>query len=102
MAWRKRRSCCAFPAAPTAVRVGAGRGARHADHRGQRLNTLYRENITEPEILAALDPLLGAYAASRREGEGFGDFLLRTGVVDIPEKDRRHAPIDSLLMEEPA
>ena len=73
-----------------------------ADHRGQRLNTLYRENITEPEILAALDPLLAAYAASRRDGEGFGDFLLRTDVVDIPEKDRRHGPIASTLVEEPA
>src|SRR5690606_9632130 len=73
-----------------------------ADHRGQRLNTLYRENITEPEILAALDPLLTAYAASRHEAEGFGDFLLRTGVVDIPEKDRRHGPIASTLVEEPA
>ncbi len=73
-----------------------------ADHRGQRLNTLYRENITEPEILASLEPLLAAYAASRLDGEGFGDFLLRTGVVDIPEKDRRHGPIASTLVEEPA
>ena len=73
-----------------------------ADHRGQRLNTLYRENITEAEILASLEPLLAAYAASRRDGEGFGDFLLRTGVVDIPEKDRRHGPIASTLVEEPA
>ncbi len=52
-----------------------------ADHRGQRLNALYRENIDEPQILAALDPLLGAYAAQRRPAEGFGDFLVRTGVV---------------------
>jgi sulfite reductase (NADPH) hemoprotein beta-component len=52
-----------------------------ADHRGQRLNTLYRENIAEPEILAALEPLLARYAADRGAGEGFGDFLVRTGVV---------------------
>jgi sulfite reductase (NADPH) hemoprotein beta-component len=52
-----------------------------ADHRGQRLNTLYRENIAEPEILAALDPLFGRYAAERGHGEAFGDFLVRTGVV---------------------
>ena len=73
-----------------------------ADHRGQRLNTLYRENITEPDILAALEPLLASYAKERLDGEGFGDFLLRTGVVDIPERDRRHAPIASTLVEEPA
>jgi sulfite reductase (NADPH) hemoprotein beta-component len=52
-----------------------------ADHRGQRLNTLYRENIAEPEILAALEPLLARYAAGRGAGEGFGDFLVRDGVV---------------------
>ncbi|MFY2763376.1 assimilatory sulfite reductase (NADPH) hemoprotein subunit [Arenimonas sp. MALMAid1274] len=52
-----------------------------ADHRGQRLNALYRENIDEPQILAALDPLLADYAAQRRPAEGFGDFLVRTGVV---------------------
>jgi sulfite reductase (NADPH) hemoprotein beta-component len=52
-----------------------------ADHRGQRLNTLYRENIAEPELLAALDPLFARYAAERGHGEGFGDFLVRAGVV---------------------
>ncbi|PZO05403.1 MAG: sulfite reductase [Lysobacteraceae bacterium] len=52
-----------------------------ADHRGQRLNALYRENIDEPQILAALDPLLADYAAQRHPAEGFGDFLVRTGVV---------------------
>ncbi|WP_434030395.1 assimilatory sulfite reductase (NADPH) hemoprotein subunit [[Pseudomonas] boreopolis] len=54
------------------------------DHRGQRLNTLYRENITEPEILAALDPLLARYAAERGGDEGFGDFLHRSGEIALP------------------
>src|SRR5690606_36012921 len=52
-----------------------------ADHRGQRLNTLYRENIVEDQILAELDPLFARYATERRPEEGFGDFLLRAGVV---------------------
>lgn len=52
-----------------------------ADHRGERLNTLYRENIDEAAILAALDPLLAQYASGRDSGEYFGDFLIRTGVV---------------------
>ena len=51
------------------------------DHRGQRLNILYRENITETEILAALDALLARFAAARTVGEHFGDFLMREGVV---------------------
>ena len=55
-----------------------------ADHRGQRLNTLYRENITEAQILAELEPLLARYATERQPGEGFGDFLHRAGVVALP------------------
>ena len=66
-----------------------------ADRRGQRLNVLYRENIDEAAILAALDPLLAAYARDRGAGEGFGDFLLRTGVVDVPADAVRHGiPLD--------
>ncbi|GAB3103853.1 assimilatory sulfite reductase (NADPH) hemoprotein subunit [Lysobacter terrae] len=52
-----------------------------ASHKGERLNTLYRENIDEAAILAALDPLLAQYASARESGEHFGDFLVRTGVV---------------------
>ncbi|MBD9367166.1 assimilatory sulfite reductase (NADPH) hemoprotein subunit [Xanthomonas sp. XNM01] len=55
-----------------------------ADHRGQRLNTLYRENITEVEIVDALEPLFARYAAERQPGEGFGDFLHRAGLVALP------------------
>ena len=55
-----------------------------ADHRGQRLNTLYRENITEAQILAELEPLFAHYATERQPGEGFGDFLHRVGVVALP------------------
>lgn len=54
------------------------------DRRGQRLNTLYRENITEPEILSTLEPLLARYAGEREADEGFGDFLHRQGVVALP------------------
>ncbi|MGH8026310.1 MAG: sulfite reductase, partial [Pseudoxanthomonas sp.] len=55
-----------------------------ADHRGQRLNTLYRENIAESEILDTLDPLFARYAGEREADEGFGDFLHRSGVVALP------------------
>jgi sulfite reductase (NADPH) hemoprotein beta-component len=55
-----------------------------ADHRGQRLNTLYRENIGEPEILDALEPLFARYASERDADEGFGDFLHRSGLVALP------------------
>ena len=55
-----------------------------ADHRGQRLNTLYRENIAEGDILDALDPLFARYASERNHGEGFGDFLHRALIVALP------------------
>ncbi|MBB1060265.1 assimilatory sulfite reductase (NADPH) hemoprotein subunit [Marilutibacter spongiae] len=52
-----------------------------ADHRGQRLNTLHRENIDEAQILSELDALLARYAKERDPDEGFGDFLVRSDVV---------------------
>lgn len=57
-----------------------------ADARGQRLNRLHRENIDEDGILRALDPLFARYAAERGTGEGFGDFLLRSGVLATPRR----------------
>ncbi|MCY1450154.1 Sulfite reductase [NADPH] hemoprotein beta-component [compost metagenome] len=66
-----------------------------ADHRGQRLNTLYRENITEPDILAALEPLFARYAGERSTDEGFGDFLHRTGIVGLPPyPTHRQIPVE--------
>ena len=52
-----------------------------ADFAGRRLNRLFRDNVGEAEILDALDILFARYAADRAQGEGFGDFLLRNGVI---------------------
>ena len=52
-----------------------------ADARGQRLNTLYRENIDEAQILQTLGVLFARYADERHGTERFGDFLVRAGVV---------------------
>jgi sulfite reductase (NADPH) hemoprotein beta-component len=51
------------------------------DATGQRLNVIYRDNIDEPSILAALDELFGRYRAERNGGERFGDFLWRVNVL---------------------
>jgi sulfite reductase (NADPH) hemoprotein beta-component len=48
---------------------------------GERLNTLYRENIGEAAILEILSEMLGRYAAERAEGERFGDFVMRAGYL---------------------
>lgn len=52
-----------------------------ADHRGQRLNRLHKENIAEADILDTVDALLARYAAERDGDERFGDFLVRSGMV---------------------
>ena len=65
-----------------------------ADHRGQRLNTLYRENIDEATILATLDPLFARYATERGTGERFGDFLVRAGVVAVDDSGSRTLPLE--------
>ncbi|KIP08798.1 hypothetical protein PHLGIDRAFT_360549 [Phlebiopsis gigantea 11061_1 CR5-6] len=48
---------------------------------GQRLNKIYRDSVTEPEILAILGPMIRHYALERLEGEHFGDFVIRTGYI---------------------
>jgi len=60
-----------------------------ADFAGQRLNSLYRENVDETAILEVLDRLFARYAVERAPGEGFGDFLLRSGVLAPPAPARR-------------
>jgi sulfite reductase (NADPH) hemoprotein beta-component len=48
---------------------------------GQRLNKIYRETVSEPEILAILKPMIKRYALERLEGEHFGDFVIRAGYI---------------------
>ncbi|KAL4063158.1 hypothetical protein V8B97DRAFT_291587 [Scleroderma yunnanense] len=50
-------------------------------HYGQRLNKIYRESVSEPEILAILKPMIKRYALERQEGEHFGDFVIRAGYI---------------------
>ncbi len=52
-----------------------------ASHSGERLNKLYRENIGEDEIMRVLTPLIQRYATEREDGEHFGDFVIRAGVI---------------------
>lgn len=48
---------------------------------GQRLNKLYKASIKEDEILAILKPMFKNWSLERKDGEHFGDFLIRTGVI---------------------
>lgn len=47
------------------------------DRLGMRLNTKYRENIDEEEILTTLDELFGIYVKEKQTEETFGDFSYR-------------------------
>jgi len=55
-----------------------------ASHQGDRLNTLYKEMLSEPDILAELSDLLKRFADDRMSGEHFGDYVHRKGIVGPP------------------
>lgn len=48
---------------------------------GTRIPRMYRENITDAEILGVIDELVGRWAKEREADEGFGDFTIRAGIV---------------------
>lgn len=55
---------------------------------GTRLNTLYKETLSEEEILQELDPILTDYAANKLSNEYFGDFVIRKGYVKETREGR--------------
>jgi len=48
---------------------------------GDRLNKLYKEMLSEEEIMAALTPILEDFAKTREQDERFGNFVIRKGYV---------------------
>ncbi len=48
---------------------------------GTRIPRMYRENITDGQILEEMDGLIGRWATEREAGEGFGDFVIRVGII---------------------
>jgi sulfite reductase (NADPH) hemoprotein beta-component len=48
---------------------------------GTRLSKLYAQDVNEEQILKLLDPVIKRYAKERNEGEHFGDFVIRAGLV---------------------
>ncbi|KAF8271579.1 sulfite reductase subunit beta [Lactarius quietus] len=76
---------CARPYVAEIAFVGKAPGAYMmllgGGYYGQRLNKIYRESVTEPEILAILKPMIKHYALERLDGERFGDFVIRAGYI---------------------
>jgi len=48
---------------------------------GTRIPRMYRENISDTEILSIIDELVGRWAKERETNEGFGDFVIRAGII---------------------
>ncbi len=48
---------------------------------GTRIPRMYRENISDTEILSIIDELVGRWAKERETDEGFGDYVIRAGIV---------------------
>jgi sulfite reductase (ferredoxin) len=55
------------------------------DFAGTRLNEAVAERLDVAAIAAALDPLFALFAASRSDGEGFGDFCHRIGIGSLQQ-----------------
>lgn len=48
---------------------------------GTRVPKMYKENITDKQILEEIDSLVGRWSKERSEKESFGDFVIRTGII---------------------
>lgn len=48
---------------------------------GTRIPKLYQDGATETEVLNILDELIGRWSKERNTGEGFGDFVIRAGII---------------------
>ena len=76
---------CARPYLGEIALVGKSPGRYNlylgAGFTGERLNKLYKESLTEDEIVSELTPLIERYGKERLKDEPFGDFLIRQKVV---------------------
>lgn len=76
---------CARPYLAEIALIGVSPGAYNlhlgGDVSGERLNKKYRENLNEAQILAELRPMLKSYSENRKQGESFGDFVVREKLV---------------------
>jgi sulfite reductase (NADPH) hemoprotein beta-component len=50
---------------------------------------MYKENITDKQILEEIDLLVGRWAKEREVDEGFGDFTIRAGIIQEVKVSKR-------------
>lgn len=65
--------------------VGKGPGKYNlhlgGNREGTRIPRMYKENISEQEIMQDLDDLIGRWSKERNAEEAFGDYVVRAGVI---------------------
>lgn len=65
--------------------VGKGPGKYNfhigGDRQGTRIPRMYKENITDTEIMGHLDELIGRWSKERTASESFGDYVIRAGII---------------------
>ncbi|MCJ8293865.1 MAG: assimilatory sulfite reductase (NADPH) hemoprotein subunit [Colwellia sp.] len=78
--------------------IGKGPGKYNmylgSDLAGSRVPKLYKENVDEAGVLSEIDALSARWSAERNEGEAFGDFVIRVGIVEqviVSFRDFHHA-----------
>ena len=49
---------------------------------GTRVPKMYKENITDKQILEEIDSLIERWSKERTEKEAFGDFVIRVGIIE--------------------
>ncbi|MFH0255967.1 assimilatory sulfite reductase (NADPH) hemoprotein subunit [Vibrio rumoiensis] len=49
---------------------------------GTRIPKMYKENITDKQILQEIDGLVARWSKERDEKEAFGDFVIRVGIIE--------------------
>ena len=66
------------------VGKGPGKYNMHlgGNQNGTRIPKLYKDNLGEQAILDEIDHLVGRWAKERNGEEAFGDFVIRTGIVE--------------------
>lgn len=89
---------CARPYLAEIGLVGKGPGVYNvylgASFDGSRLASLYRTSVRAEHLADTLRPHIVAYAKERRDGERFGDFCLRTGIVQAYQAgENYHEPL---------
>ncbi|GAA6011757.1 hypothetical protein JCM10207_004234 [Rhodosporidiobolus poonsookiae] len=83
---------CARPWAAEIAFVGKAPGSYlmllGGGYYGQRLNKIYREAVSEEDIISILKPMIKRYALERNDGEHFGDFVIRKGYIDATKSGK--------------